>query len=168
MTAIRTSVVTGGSSGIGLAIAHALRAAGDDVVIIGRDQHRLDTAAADLGATPIAADVSDLRAVTQVAAAVDRVDVLVNCAGFGLTYSQARGLAPRGITVNAVAPGFIEDTGFTGTWPQDRIDSIVAQTPVGRPGTGADVAAACVYLASPAASFVTGQVRHVNGGWAFR
>ena len=83
----------------------------------------------------------------------------------GLTYAQARELAPRGITANVVAPGFIADTGFTGAWPEERIAAIVAETPVGRPGTPADIAGAVLWLASPAGSFVTGAVIPVNGGW---
>ncbi|WP_246679987.1 SDR family oxidoreductase [Mesorhizobium sp. B1-1-9] len=83
----------------------------------------------------------------------------------GLTYALARELAPRAITANAVAPGFISDTGFTGGWPQDRIAAIVAETPMARPGTPADIAGAVLWLASEAGSFVTGAVIPVNGGW---
>lgn len=85
----------------------------------------------------------------------------------GLTYGLARGLSAQGITVNAIAPGLIAETGFTGDWPEERIARIVAQTPVGRPGRAEDVAAAVRYLASPEASFVTGEVLNVNGGWLF-
>jgi 3-oxoacyl-[acyl-carrier protein] reductase len=83
----------------------------------------------------------------------------------GLTYALARELAPRGITTNVVAPGFIADTGFTGAWPEERIAAIVAETPMGRPGAPADIAGAVLWLASPAGSFVTGAVVPVNGGW---
>jgi 3-oxoacyl-[acyl-carrier protein] reductase len=83
----------------------------------------------------------------------------------GLTYALARELAPRGITANVVAPGFIADTGFTGAWPEERIAAIVAETPMGRSGTPADIAGAVLWLASPAGSFVTGAVIPVNGGW---
>lgn len=85
----------------------------------------------------------------------------------GLTYGFARELSEQGITVNCVAPGFIANTGFTGAWPEERVKGIVAQTPVGRAGQVSDVAAAVLYLASPAASFVTGEVLNVNGGWLF-
>jgi NAD(P)-dependent dehydrogenase (short-subunit alcohol dehydrogenase family) len=85
----------------------------------------------------------------------------------GLTYGFARELSEQGITVNAIAPGFIADTGFTGGWSEERVRGIVEQTPVGRGGHVDDVAAATLYLASPEASFVTGEVLNVNGGWLF-
>lgn len=85
----------------------------------------------------------------------------------GLTHGLARGLSQEGITVNAIAPGFIADTGFTGEWSDERVRQIVSQTPVGRKGQVDDIAAAALYLASPEASFVTGQVLNVNGGWIF-
>ncbi|MFA5494908.1 MAG: SDR family NAD(P)-dependent oxidoreductase [Porticoccaceae bacterium] len=83
----------------------------------------------------------------------------------GLTYALARELAPRGITANAIAPGLIADTAFTGTWPQERVAEIVAATPLGRAGTPADIAGAVLWLASEAGSFVTGAVIPINGGW---
>jgi 3-oxoacyl-[acyl-carrier protein] reductase len=85
----------------------------------------------------------------------------------GLTHGLARDLSKEGITVNAIVPGFIAETGFTGAWTDERIQGIVAETPVGRPGSASDIAAAVTYLASPQASFVTGEVLHVNGGWRF-
>jgi len=83
----------------------------------------------------------------------------------GLTFALARELAPRGITVNVIAPGFVAGTGFTGAWPDDRVAAIVADTPMARPGTPADIAGAVLWLASDAGSFVTGAVIPVNGGW---
>jgi 3-oxoacyl-[acyl-carrier protein] reductase len=85
----------------------------------------------------------------------------------GMTYGLARELSPHGITVNAIAPGFVAGTEFTGAWSEERIRGIVRETPVGRPGHADDIASAILYLASPAASFVTGTVLHVNGGWLF-
>lgn len=85
----------------------------------------------------------------------------------GLTYALAVELSPKGITVNAIAPGLIANTEMTKDWPEERVRAIVAETPVGRAGQVDDVAAAALYLASPEASFVTGQVINVNGGWLF-
>ncbi len=86
----------------------------------------------------------------------------------GLTYAFAQELAPEGITVNAVAPGLVLETEFFGDRMTDeRRQRTIAQTPTGRAGVPADIAAAVHYLASPEASFVTGEVLHVNGGWVF-
>jgi 3-oxoacyl-[acyl-carrier protein] reductase len=241
----RTALVTGGSSGIGLAVARTLAADGCDVAVLGRDPERLAAACEALGpgAIPLRADVSvraDIeRALQILRGRWPRLDVLVNSAGtgatprvgldtppaeaeaawdqdiaihlkgsflvtlaaapllaapggrvvmissiaafraggiaygaakaglVGLTYALARDFGPKGITVNAVAPGFIADTGFSLGWPEERIRNLVGETLVGRPGAPADVAAAVRYLASPEASFVTGEVLHVNGGALF-
>ena len=86
----------------------------------------------------------------------------------GLTYALARELSPQGITVNAIAPGLVLNTGFFGgPLPEERLEATIAQTPVGRAGCPEDVAAAVHYLASPQASFVTGEVLNVNDGWLF-
>lgn len=86
----------------------------------------------------------------------------------GLTYALAGELGPEGITVNAIAPGLILDTEFFGDrMTNERLNRTVAQIPMGRPGRPADIAAAARYLASPEASFVTGEVHHVNGGWVY-
>ncbi|WP_373270870.1 MULTISPECIES: SDR family oxidoreductase [Bacillus] len=84
-----------------------------------------------------------------------------------MTTGLARELSPQGITVNAIAPGFIADTGFTGHWPSERIEQIVSQVPVGRAGHANDIAAGIKYLASEEASFVTGEIININGGWLF-
>ncbi len=81
----------------------------------------------------------------------------------GLTKTAARELASRGITVNAVAPGFIE-TAMTAGLPEKVREAMRAQIPLGRMGTPEDVAEVVVFLASDQAAYITGQVIHVNGG----
>jgi 3-oxoacyl-[acyl-carrier protein] reductase len=81
----------------------------------------------------------------------------------GMTKSLARELGSRNITVNCVAPGFI-DTDMTRALSEEHKNALLAQIPLGRLGAGADIAAAVAYLASPAAGYVTGTVLHVNGG----
>lgn len=81
----------------------------------------------------------------------------------GLTKTIAREYANRGITANAVAPGFI-DTAMTQALPENVRQELAKQIPMGKLGTPEDVANAVRFLASPWASYITGQVIHVNGG----
>jgi 3-oxoacyl-[acyl-carrier protein] reductase len=81
----------------------------------------------------------------------------------GLTKTAAKELAPRGITVNAIAPGFIE-TSMTINLSEKVRQALLAQVPLGRMGRPEDVAQIVRFLASDEASYVTGQVIHVNGG----
>jgi 3-oxoacyl-[acyl-carrier protein] reductase len=81
----------------------------------------------------------------------------------GMTRALARELGSRDITVNCVAPGFI-DTDMTRALTEAQRAALLAQIPLGRLGSPEDVAAAVAYLASPAAGYVTGAVLHVNGG----
>jgi 3-oxoacyl-[acyl-carrier protein] reductase len=239
----RLSIVTGGGTGIGLAVAAALAGRGDQVVILGRRAEVLERTAAELGVRWRVADVSrreDVEAAVAwvVAEVGPTVDVLVNNAGgtggvedgapladaerawddlvganlkgsflmawaviphlrrpggrivnvssiaaysgrggiystakagvAGLTYWLALDLGPEGITVNAVAPGFVEDTEFFGgpLSPEGRRRR-VDQIPAGRPGRPDEIAAAVAYLASPEAGYVNGEIHHVNGGWLF-
>lgn len=82
----------------------------------------------------------------------------------GMTKSVARELASRGVTVNAVTPGFIETDMTDASLKGDARDALLGQIPLGRIGRPEDVAEAVAYLASPAAAYVTGHVLRVNGG----
>ena len=81
----------------------------------------------------------------------------------GMTRALAREIGSRGITVNCVAPGFI-DTDMTRALGEAQTQALLAQIPLGRLGAAQDVAAAVVYLASAAGAYVSGTVLHVNGG----
>jgi 3-oxoacyl-[acyl-carrier protein] reductase len=83
----------------------------------------------------------------------------------GLSKSLAQEVASRGVTVNCIAPGFIESP-MTGALNDAQRAAILAKVPAGRLGVGEDVAVACLYLASDEAGYVTGQTLHVNGGMA--
>ncbi len=83
----------------------------------------------------------------------------------GFSKALAQEVASRGITVNCIAPGFIESP-MTDALNEQQKAGILGTIPSGRLGTGAEVAAACVYLASEVAAYVTGQTLHVNGGMA--
>jgi 3-oxoacyl-[acyl-carrier protein] reductase len=242
----KTALVTGGTRGIGNAIARRLLADGARVVITGRDAAGAEKAAAELAAgisgdagrcKGIALDVSQFDRVQEVVKEVGRetggIDILINNAGItkddvllrmkeadwdevlstnlkgsfacakavirdmvkkrwgrivqigsivgamgnpgqanyvaakagmvGLAKSLAREYATRGITVNAVAPGFIE-TDMTAALDEAARTRLMAQIPMERFGTMDDVAAAVAYLVSDGAAYVTGQVLHVNGG----
>jgi 3-oxoacyl-[acyl-carrier protein] reductase len=81
----------------------------------------------------------------------------------GFSKSLAREIGSRNITVNVVAPGFI-DTDMTRILPEDQRTAMLAQVPLGRLGESEDIANAVLFLASPAAAYVTGETLHVNGG----
>lgn len=95
----------------------------------------------------------------------DRAHVVTSKAGMhGLTKALAHELAPYGITVNTVSPGHIDTTRSADSPPIADAAQLVQSVPLGRLGLPEEIAAACVYLASPAAAYVTGQVLHINGG----
>lgn len=81
----------------------------------------------------------------------------------GFSKSLAREIGSRNITVNVVAPGFI-DTDMTRVLPEDQRAAMLSQIPLGRLGEGDDIANAVVFLASQAGSYITGETVHVNGG----
>ncbi|TXM97423.1 3-oxoacyl-[acyl-carrier-protein] reductase [Methylobacterium sp. WL64] len=83
----------------------------------------------------------------------------------GMTKALAAEVASRGITVNCIAPGFISSP-MTDALNEKQREGILARVPAGRLGEGAEVAAACIYLSSAEAAYVTGHTLHVNGGMA--
>ena len=81
----------------------------------------------------------------------------------GFTKSLAREVGVRGITVNAIAPGFIE-TDMTDSLPDDQKEALASQIPMGRLGTADEIAQAVLFLAGDGGSYITGQTLHINGG----
>ncbi len=243
MTDARIAVVTGGTRGIGLAIAERLAADGYDLLLTYRGDADAAKAASEALASTgrrievISADVSTAEGATATIETATktfgRIDVLVNNAGItrdnlimrmseddwdavlstnlkgtfltskavvrpmlrqksgriinitsvvgrmgnagqanyaaakagliGLTKTLAKEVGSRGITVNAVAPGFI-DTRLTDVLPEELKKALLDATPLGRFGTVEDVANAVAFLASDQASYITGQVLSVDGG----
>lgn len=83
----------------------------------------------------------------------------------GMSKSLAQEVAPRGVTVNVIAPGFVKSA-MTDALPEAAKEALMGRIPLGRMGTPADIAGAAVYLASDEAAWVTGATLHVNGGMA--
>lgn len=82
----------------------------------------------------------------------------------GLTKTLAKEYASRGITVNAVSPGYIDTDMTAAELPADRREALMKDIPLGRVGKPEDIAAAVAFLVSPSAAYITGQVLRVNGG----
>ena len=234
-----TALVTGGSRGIGFAVAKRLIAEGAKVALVSTNMEGAMAAASQLGdnAKGYACDVSkyaDVQAlVTAVLADFGKIDILVNNAGItrddllmrmteekwdrvlevnlkgafntckavmrpmmkarfgriinissivgisgnpgqtnyaaakagliGFTKSLAREIASRNITVNAVAPGFVE-TDMSGALPEETRNAFIQQVPLARAGKPEDIAGTVAFLAGPDASYITGHVICVDGG----
>jgi len=185
----RLALVTGGSRGIGRAIAVELANAGAQVVVgyrSGADE--AGQVAAEIGGRAVQADVSDPEQAARLVEEAGAIDILVNNAGLtrdgliarmsdedwrtviaskagiiGFTKALARELATRSVRANAIAPGYIE-TGLTEVLPDGVRDALLASTPLGRLGVPSDVAGAVRFLCSDEASFITGEVLLVDGG----
>jgi len=239
----KTALVTGGSRGIGKAIALAMASAGADIAIIYANQNQAAQETCELirqmgrKAEAYCCNVADELAAAQTSKDVIRdfggLDILVNNAGIvrdtllpmmkeldftsvietnlygtyhmiraaamhfvrqrsgriinissivglngnagqanyaaakagilGLTKSVAKEFGSRGVTCNAIAPGYIQSD-MTDTLPQDKVQAYLDNIPLKRPGTPEDVAALATFLASDAASYITGAVITVDGG----
>ena len=108
--------------------------------------------------------IISISSVVGVAGNPGQINYCASKAGLiGMSKSLAQEVASRGITVNCVAPGFIA-TAMTEALNEQQKERMVSTVPAGRVGVPEDVAAAVLYLASPGASYVTGQTIHVNGG----
>lgn len=151
----RVAIVTGGGEGIGKATAMLLARYGADIAIAGRTAATLDHASAEIsGATGrrcigVPTDARDEEQVRQMVARVSAAE-----------WGQ------YGIRVNAVAPGLITTENAMKTYDEHNIDpdAICAERPLQRAGTPHDVAKAIAFLASDAASYITGEVIEVSGG----
>jgi NAD(P)-dependent dehydrogenase (short-subunit alcohol dehydrogenase family) len=238
----KIAIVTGGGSGIGLAITEKFITAGIETVIVGRDETKLNDAKEKLGALchPMSCDVSDLSSIPSLIENIIKqfaqIDILVNNAGInmkkdftevtdeefqsvittnlssvfsmsrevvkqmlvqgsgsiinissmaaqyglprviaysasktaidGMTRAMAVELSPKGIRVNAIAPGFIETAMTAKALNSDpeRKQKVFARTPMGYMGQPSDIGDAALFLATDASKYITGVVLPVDGG----
>ncbi|WP_416978535.1 SDR family NAD(P)-dependent oxidoreductase [Streptomyces sp. T028] len=156
----RSVVISGGGTGIGLAAARVFAADGNRVLLLGRRAEVLeDRLASPGGRVLFVSSIAAYRGSGSGAYAGAKAAL------HPYARDLARELGPRGITVNTVAPGYIEDTGFFGeAIDPARRERLIGETFDGRAGTPGDVAATLHWLASPGAAHITSQVVQVNGG----
>lgn len=123
-----------------------------------------DAVARKLPLASIEPPIINLSSVVGIAGNVGQAHYSASKAGLlGLTFSIAKEYGPRGITANAVAPGYIE-TDMTKSLPAEVTSKMAEQIPVGRLGQPEDVAELVAFLASPAAAYINGQVVRIDGG----
>jgi 3-oxoacyl-[acyl-carrier protein] reductase len=183
----QVALVTGASRGIGRAIAMALAARGMKVIgtaTTDAGAAAIGEALAPHGGSGLKLDVTDAASSAAIKPMMKQrygrivsITSVVGASGnpgqanyaaakagvAGMTRSLARELGSRGITVNCVAPGFI-DTDMTHSLPEAQKAALLAQIPLGRLGQADEIANAVVFLASPGAGYITGTELHVNGG----
>jgi len=173
----QVAIVTGAGRGIGASIARTYAEAGADIVLAARTKEQLDAVADEVRAHGrrahvIPCDVNENEAVedivAQTMAEFGRIDIVVNNAGGSmprpLLATSAGYMAPR-VRVNAIAVGSIATSALETVLDNQEIhDEMVRRTPLKRLGEPEDIALCALYLASPAASFVTGKLFEVDGG----
>ena len=185
------ALVIGGTSGIGLELARAFLDAGAKVIVAGSTQERLGRALAELKprgeAFGYRADVRDLEALHGLIGVTlahhGHLDLLVNCQGItrmkpaeefsredwsaiiSLTRTFAAEWATRGVRVNAITPGFFMTELASSAMNPVRRQRALERAPMARWGELDELVGAAIYLASPAARFVTGETIRVDGGF---
>ena len=175
----KTAIITGASRGIGAEIAKRFAAAGanDNLMMRMKDDEWDDVINTNLKGVFICTKAVTRQMMKQRSGRIVNIASIVGVMGnagqanyvaskagvIGLTKTTARELASRGITANAVAPGFIT-TEMTDGLNEEIQQSMMSQIPLGRFGKPEEVAKAALFLASDEASYMTGQTLHLDGG----